>query len=232
MPTWLWVAVGLPGHLRQTVPDAGSQLGLKSGRKGSLCRWRLLPALPWQHICFLHFPAPCQGRAPAPPASTRTQEKSKSQQNTFSPVSHSPGCGPLFNDCTNLYSPAEFVLLLLLLCSQKCHGTPEHSGTLAASGPATPFPAMGTITSHGKQPPTSSPHFFPGLRAYICPPWWLDEPQVFLSGPFYRFPVKGLLLWEIYSKPPLMSWCKLKLLLMHQLLTHQVPASLPQRRHP
>lgn len=49
------VAVGL------TVPDVGSQCGLERGRKGGLCPWQLLPALPWQHICFLHFSIPAKG---------------------------------------------------------------------------------------------------------------------------------------------------------------------------
>lgn len=44
-----------------TAPDVGSQCGLECGRTGGLCPWQLLPALPWQHICFLHFPIPAKG---------------------------------------------------------------------------------------------------------------------------------------------------------------------------
>lgn len=122
--TWCWgvavgaqchsLAVGIraashpdpppPEHLRQS-PLVLSMA--ESGPKGVLCQWRLLPALPWQHICFLHFPAPCQGRAPALPVSTQAQEKSKSQQNTFLPVPCSPGHSTLFNDCKNLYYPTK-----------------------------------------------------------------------------------------------------------------------------
>lgn len=107
---WLW-ACG-------AVPDVGSQCGLERGRKGGLCPWQLLPALPWQHICFLHFPIPAKG-GPQPFWHQHRPRKNPTLNKTPFHWSLSPGHRPLFNDCKSLYSVMdrtfsykEFALLL------------------------------------------------------------------------------------------------------------------------
>lgn len=198
VPTRLWVAAGLPGH---AVPDAGSQHTMESGRRGSCA----------DGSCSLH----CHGNTSVSSISHSLPRESSSPAG----VNTSPGevqvptkhlfTGPLLPRPHGLQkSLFSYRRSACCCCSVRrmLHDLERSMRPCSIRASSTlpwyPYPTlpMGIITPRGTQQfPASSPHFFPGLQAYICPPQRLDECQVFLSGTFHRFPTKVLLLWEIYA---------------------------------
>lgn len=142
---------------------------------------------------FPPFPTPCQGRAPALPESTQVQEKSKSQQNTFSLVPCSPGHA----DCKNPCSPTNGRLAAVALFAE-CYMTLSTQCALAASGPAAPCPGIPTqpfpwVSSHPMGHSSSLPHhltFFQACKLIFAPLRGLTSVKFSFQVLFTGFPQK------------------------------------------
>lgn len=130
---------------------------------------------------FPPFPRSCHGRAPAFLASTQAQEKSKSQQNTFSLVHLSLGHSPLFNDCKSLYSVMDRTFsykesaLLLQPCFSKSTVSPEPLEYKGQQNPSTPLHPGYHHTPRSAAAPCFTTSLFSGMQGFICHPQTLDK---------------------------------------------------------